>query len=165
MADAAIVINRLKIVVAISAWRNTWRALKKSFAPMKCATWTEKPIDAALVILPNSHVDDSTRPMDADACAPRRPTIEASIKNIITLVICARMDGMLNPIIRFSFSLPVIGLPSRIAASNMSVFLMFNVFLFECAKVRQKRQTAKYYYLFHVTISRKKAVRIDGPPF
>ena len=63
-----------------------------------------------------SHVVDSIKPILAEAAAPRCPTMEASMKNIIMLVICASIDGILNPIIRLSFSPVVIGSPLRIDA-------------------------------------------------
>ena len=65
--------------VAINPWRNTWRAFLKSFAPMKWAACTEKPSAAADVSPPNSHVVDSTMPIDAEAFAPSEPTIDASM--------------------------------------------------------------------------------------
>ena len=59
----------------------------------------------ALMTEPMSQVVLSIRPMLADASAPRCPTMEASIKNIITVVIWARIEGMLNPTIRLNFSI------------------------------------------------------------
>ena len=95
-------------------WRNTRRAALKSLAPMKCATCTENPMLAADARPPSSHVVVSTRPMAAEARAPRCPTIEASMKNITVAEICARILGMERLTMRRSFSPCVIVFPSRI---------------------------------------------------
>lgn len=71
---------------------------------MKWATWTEKPVDVAPSTLPISQVVDSTRPMLADAAAPKWPTMAASIKNIRTVVIWASMDGTLVSIMSRNLS-------------------------------------------------------------
>lgn len=47
--------------------------------PIRCATCTENPVAAAAHSPQNSHVVVDTNPMEADAFAPRLPTIEASI--------------------------------------------------------------------------------------
>ncbi len=60
-------------------WRSMRRAASKSLAPTLWATCTEKPVAAALSNPQNSHVVVETRPMEAEASAPRLPTIEASI--------------------------------------------------------------------------------------
>ena len=114
--------SRLMTDVQRSPWRNTLRAFAKSLEPMKWATCTEKPSDAALVMLPMSHVVLSTRPMAAEAPAPKWPTIEASMKNMSTAVTCAKIDGMLRLTISLSLSLVVIDRPSRMSASNASLF-------------------------------------------
>ena len=88
--------NRLKPMPHANAWRNTCLALEKSLAPMKWATCTEKPTDTAERMEPISHVVVSIRPMLADCAAPRCPTMAASMKNIITVVIWASIDGMLK---------------------------------------------------------------------
>ena len=98
---------------------------------MKCATCTEKPIDAAEVILPNNHVVDSTNPIEADGPAPKCPTMEASMKNINTLVICANIDGILNETMRFILSAVVNGFPLRIASSSMSLFFCLAISLLQ----------------------------------
>ena len=97
-----------------SDWRSTRRAASKSLAPMKWATCTENPSEAAWASPPMSHPVVSTSPMDAEALAPRCPTIEASMKNITVAEICARMEGILRLTISQSFSLWVIVRPSRI---------------------------------------------------
>lgn len=71
-------------------------------------------VAAALSKLPMSQLVDSISPMLAEASAPRCPTMDASMKNIITVEICASMEGILNPTMRLSFSLRAIALPSRI---------------------------------------------------
>jgi hypothetical protein len=45
---------------------------------------------------PNSHIVVETIPIDADALAPRLPTIDASIYCIIIMDSWARMAGKLN---------------------------------------------------------------------
>ena len=79
MSDANKVTNKLNASVHTNAWRNTCRALTKSFAPIKWATCTEKPNETAEHRPPKSHVADSTKPMEADAAAPSLPTIAASM--------------------------------------------------------------------------------------
>lgn len=80
---------------------------------MKCATCTENPVAAALSKLPINQVVDSISPMLAEASAPRCPTMEASMKNIITVEICANIEGMLSPTIRLSFSRRAMSRPKR----------------------------------------------------
>ena len=46
---------------------------------MQCATCTAKPVDAALHKPENNHVEVDTSPMDAEALAPRLPTMAASM--------------------------------------------------------------------------------------
>ena len=128
----------LNIRVQISPCRNTCRAFTKSLAPIKWATCTEKPIEAAAVTLPNSHVVLSTKPIEADASVPKWPTMEASIKNINTVVICARIDGILNSTIKLSFSPRVNVLFSRIFANKASLFLLENIPLYSRTKIQIK---------------------------
>ena len=120
-------IRILKMMPQSSEWRNTWRALPKSLAPMKWATCTEKPVAKALSRLPISQVVDSMSPMLAEASAPKCPTIEASIKNIMTVEICASMEGILKPTMRFSFSPRCMERPARIDSIRYSVFLLYNI--------------------------------------
>ena len=117
-------ISTLSVRLMISPWRNTCRARMKSFAPMKWAACTENPSDMALVMLLKSQVVDSTRPMLAEASAPKCPTMEASMKNIITLVICANIEGMLKSTIKLSFSRVVSASPPLILASSLSVVFL-----------------------------------------
>lgn len=86
-------------------------------------------------MLPSSHEEDSTKPIDADACAPKEPTIDASMKNISTLVTYANIEGILNPIIRLSFSAPVMDFPSRICVNNLSLLLLENIYYVNGAKL------------------------------
>ena len=79
---------------------------------------------AALVMLPISHVVLSIRPIDAEASAPKCPTIAASMKNMSTLVICANIDGMLRLTMSCSFSVIVICAPLRMLASKASVLFI-----------------------------------------
>lgn len=57
----------------------TARARVKSLAPIKWAACTLKPIETEPTSDPKSQVAGSTRPMEAEASAPRLPTIEASM--------------------------------------------------------------------------------------
>lgn len=108
----------LKMRVHTMPCRNTRRARSKLPAPKQWATWTEKPMEAALSSPPKSHVVDSTRPMDADCRAPRLPTMAASMKNISTDDSWASIDGILISMMRRSFSRLVIARPSRMYASS-----------------------------------------------
>ena len=110
-----------------SEWRTTSRARVRSLAPMKWAVCTEKPIEAAPASPPKSQMALSTKPMAAGASAPRLPTIAWSMKNIITLVICANIEGILNKYIKLSFSAFVIASPLRILPSSMSLFFFANI--------------------------------------
>ena len=123
------------------AWRNTWRALTKSLAPMKWATWTEKPVDTAPITLPMSQVVDSMSPMLAEAAAPRCPTMAASMKNMSTVVICARMDGTLRSTINLSFSCMVIVLPMRIFSSNISLRFAIPYYIYGCKGTHNYRHS------------------------
>ena len=58
------------------AWPTIRRALSSLSAPIKCAAWTEKPATIAEPIPQKSHVVVDTIPIDAEASAPRLPTIE-----------------------------------------------------------------------------------------
>lgn len=52
---------------------------RRSLAPIRWATCTENPVAAAVHTPLKSHVVVDTSPMDAEAFAPRLPTIEASM--------------------------------------------------------------------------------------
>ena len=114
--------SRLKAMVADSDCRNTARAPCISPAPILCATCTENPVAAAAHNPQKSHVVVETSPMEADASAPRLPTIAASIYCIIMEDNCAMTAGMLSCTVRRSCCPNVIGLPSRLNASNPFVF-------------------------------------------
>ena len=86
-----------------------------------------------------SHVDDSTSPQAAAASTLMRPTIAWSMKNITTLVSCARIDGMLSCTIRFSLSLRVICPPVRILSNRASLSFFENM----GTKVRISERKAK----------------------
>ena len=73
---------------------------------------------------PISHPVVSTNPMAAEARAPRCPTIEASMKNMMVAEICARMLGILRLTMSHSFSRCVMVRPSRMAAIK-SCFISF----------------------------------------
>lgn len=143
----------------MSACLNTCRAFTKSLAPMKWATCTEKPMDAATVTLPNSQVVLSTKPIDADGLVPKCPTIDASMKNISTVVIWARMDGMLNCTIKLSFSPFVITLPSRMLANSASVLVVENISFLYVAKTAQAEDKESLLALLRRSLSYAK-VRI-----
>ena len=76
-----------------SPCRRTSRAPAKSFAPMRWATWTEKPLVAAMQKPPSSHMQVETRPIAAPAAAPRWPTMAVSMYCISTEESCAIMAG------------------------------------------------------------------------
>ena len=114
MAMPTMVIIRLHRKQQTSDCLSTRRAASKSLAPMKWATCTENPMLAAEASPPISQPVVSTSPMEAEALAPKWPTIEASMKNITVAEICARMEGILRLTMSQSFSLWVIVRPSRI---------------------------------------------------
>ena len=68
-----------KSSVAANACRRTFLAPAGSLAPIRWATYTENPVAAAVHTPLKSHVVVDTSPMDAEAFAPRLPTIEASM--------------------------------------------------------------------------------------
>ena len=111
----------LNSAVATNACLSTERALPNSPAPIWCATCTEKPVAEAVQTPQNSHVEVDTSPMDADASAPRLPTMAASIYCITMYETCARTDGMLSLAVSSSCCRRLICLPSRMRASRASV--------------------------------------------
>ena len=117
----------------MSDWRSTRRAASKSLAPIKWATCTENPSEAAWASPPISHPVVSTSPMAAEAFAPRCPTIEASMKNITVAEICARIEGILRLTMSQSFSRWLIVRPSRMYDRSSSLFFTFFI---QSAKVR-----------------------------
>ena len=114
--------NRLKTSVAVSDCRNTARAPCISPAPILCATCTENPVAAATQSPQKSHVVVETSPIEADASAPRLPTIAASIYCITMEESWAMTAGTLSCTVRRNCCPNVIGFPSRIIASRPSVF-------------------------------------------
>lgn len=123
-----------KHMTATKPCRMMRRALAMSLAPMAWATMTPKPKDAAPVSEPKSHVVESTMPTAAEASAPSRPTMEASIKNISVEVICANIEGILSPMMRASFSRLDMSFPSRMRERRMSDFKLLCVVTVEINK-------------------------------
>ena len=74
----------------------------------------ENPAAADPHTPPNSQVVVDTRPMAAEAPAPIRPTMDASIYCIITEVICAMIAGVLKDAARRHFCLKDSSCPFRI---------------------------------------------------
>ena len=72
------------------------------FAPRRCATCTEKPVVAAEHSPQKSQSVVDMSPMDADALAPRLPTIAASMYCMATVEICAMMAGTLSRAVSLS---------------------------------------------------------------
>lgn len=68
-----------KIETAVMAWRRMDLALAISPAPMAWATCTAKPVDTAEHRPLNSQVVVETSPMEAEAFAPKLPTMAASM--------------------------------------------------------------------------------------
>ena len=81
----------------------TRRALCSSFAPMYCATWTENPAETAEPTPPINHVLVDTRPIAADAFAPRLPTMAESIYCMAMVVIWVKIAGTLSSQTRWSW--------------------------------------------------------------
>ena len=96
MATPIVASMRQKTMVAVMDWRKMSRARFMSFAPMLWATCTEKPAEVAETIPQNSHIVVDTKPMEAVACAPSPPTIDASIYCMRMWVIWASMEGRLS---------------------------------------------------------------------
>ena len=106
--------------------RNMERAQSQSSAPIRWATCTEKPVDAAAQSPQKSHVVVDTHPIEAEAFAPRLPTIAASMYCMTMAESWVTMAGTLNATVRRNCSPDVIGRPSRIRASRWSVFFFFS---------------------------------------
>lgn len=114
--------SRLKTSVPASDCSRIIRAPFRSPAPTLWATCTENPVAAAVQSPQKSHVVVDTSPMEADASAPIRPTMAASIYCMMMEDSCAIMAGTLSSTVRRSCCRKVIGRPSRIRSSNTSVF-------------------------------------------
>ena len=82
--------------VAVKACRNMLRAPCASFAPILCAPCTENPVEHATHKPPNSHMVVDTNPIEAEASAPKLPTIDASIYCMTIDDNCATMAGTLS---------------------------------------------------------------------
>ena len=116
--------RRPKRPMAMNAWRKMARARSGSLAPMACATWTEKPVAAAEHNPENSHVEVDTSPMEAEASAPRLPTMDASIYCMAMEENCAKMAGTLSNTVRCSCCRSVMGRFSRIRSRRLSVLVL-----------------------------------------
>ena len=81
---------------ATMACRNMDRDFTKSDAPIRWAIWTEKPVAQADRLPQMSHVDVESRPLAADASAPRLPTIDASMYCMAMAEIGATIAGKLK---------------------------------------------------------------------
>ena len=81
---------------------------------MRWATCTEKPVAAAEHSPPSSQVVLATRPMAAEALAPRLPTMVASIYCMAVEESCASTAGMLRRTTAPSW-------PRSVAVSNRDV--------------------------------------------
>lgn len=113
--------SRLKISVPASDCCRIMRAPFRSPAPILWATCTEKPVAAAVQSPQKSHVVVDTSPMEAEASAPTRPTMAASIYCMMMEDSCAMMAGTLSSTVRRNCCRKVIGRPSRIRSSSLSV--------------------------------------------
>ena len=83
---------------ASRACRSTSLASSSRFAPIRWATWTEKPVAREMHMPPSSQVEVDTRPMEAEALAPRLPTMAASMYCMAMELICARMARRAAPL-------------------------------------------------------------------
>ncbi len=95
---------------------------------MRWATCTENPVETEAHNPQKSHVVVDTNPMEADASAPRLPTIAASIYCMIMAESWVTMAGTLKAAVRRNCSPKVMGRPSRMRASKPSVsFALFSM--------------------------------------
>ena len=92
---------------------------------MRCATCTEKPVAAAEQMPENSHVVVDISPMDAEAFAPRLPTMEASMYCMAMDDSCAMMAGPLSRAVSRSCCPHVSFCPSRMSDRRKSVLPLF----------------------------------------
>ena len=79
-------------------WRSTSLASASRLAPMSCAVWTEKPLAIEMQSPLRSQVEVDTRPMEAEACAPKLPTMAESMYCIAMELSSARIAGTLRAI-------------------------------------------------------------------
>ena len=103
-----------------------------------------EPAAAAEQILPISHVVVSIKPIDADASAPRLPTIDASIYCIIVVVSCAKMAGVAKLSTRRACWPRVIGLLLRIMHSSWSFCLFIFINYISSAKLQKKGEMCNH---------------------
>src|SRR5699024_2686478 len=94
-----------------TAWRTTARARSSCPAPMRWATWTEKPVAAAAHRPLSSQVLLDTSPMAAEALAPRLPTMVASMYCMAVAEIWDSTAGMLRRMTACSW-------PRRVSVAN-----------------------------------------------
>ena len=112
MAQPAATSSRLNIIDMVTDWRRTSRAATASFAPRRCDTCTKNPVAQAYMSPAKSHVVVDTSPIDAEASAPRLPTIEASMNCIRMEDSCEMTAGILNCTVSLNCCIKVIGRPS-----------------------------------------------------
>ena len=113
--------NRLNRITVVRPCRSTLRAPPKSFDPMRCATCTEKPWDAAMAKPMKIQVVVDTSPMEAAGLAPRLPTIDASMNCSSTEASWARIAGPHKSRVSLTCCPVVSACPFRIRPSNMSL--------------------------------------------
>ena len=95
-SDAASARRKLNSSTDRSPSLTSLRAFSGSFAPVRLAICTVKPVPAAMQSPPSSHVLDDTRPMAAPSPGLRRPIMDASIYCITIPEICASIAGILS---------------------------------------------------------------------
>ncbi len=134
-------------------WRRTFLAPVKSPAPIRCATCTEKPVAAAAHSPQNNHVVVDTSPIEAEAFAPKLPTIDASTYCMAIEDNCAIIAGTLRYAVNSNCCFSVIFLPSpneRIKGSR---------FYFPCSHRQTERllirKTSPFVPKVQFTISRR----------
>ena len=113
------------IPTATNACRKIPRARCMSPAPKACATCTEKPVAAAEHNPLKSHVVVDTKPIDAEAFAPKLPTIAASMYCMTIEDNCAMIAGTLSCKVSLNCSPNVIKRPSRTRANKSYEAIIF----------------------------------------
>ncbi len=118
-------------MAVITDWRIMLLASFVLPPPMLCAACIEKPDATAPHTPPKSHVELDTRPIEADASAPRLPAMEASVYCIITEVTCAIIAGILRKNTSWNCSFTVNRVPAFILSSkfplNIKITMPFYV--------------------------------------
>ena len=110
-------------------------AFALSFAPSRCAVCTKNPVAQASVSPPKSHEVVETSPIEADASAPRLPTMDASMNCMRMEDSCEMMAGMLSCTVSFSCCPKVIGCP--FLTSSRSLLLLLSSFLICILPIQQ----------------------------